>query len=744
MQQLPAPHLTNSPAFEPVALGLSDDSKMALLEQWRVIMRHKLAILGLAAMAMLVAMAVSFALTPIYVATSTLMVEPGKSKIVSIDDIYSSGAGQAKEYYQSQIEIMKSREVAVRTAANLKLWQISEYDPRIEKKGLARWLLSAIGVKNEPISWTDEALASEAGERLMKYITIEPVRMSQLVKVNVESPNRLLAKQLADAVTQNYIDADRDARYKVTQQANVWLTNRMNTLLQTLTASEAALQDYREKQGLIDMSGSTQTVIAQQVSNINARLADARAKRLALESAYQEISRIADGDYRKVPSVVSNYGVTLATSKEQEAEQKLVSLQSSMGAEHSTYKEAVANLQAARASARQQREVVAKSTLTDYTAARSTERQLEIELAHLQGTAQNSNRQEFQLSVLEREVASNRQLYDLFMSRAKETDLTTDLQAAVARVVDHASVPNIPVRPAKAKIVIATGVLALLLGSLVALLIAKLDNTVKSGDEVEERLHFPVLTTLPNLKQTGPTLSRLFLEHPHSQHAEAIRTARTGVLLSSIDQASRIILVTSSVPGEGKTTLVTNLALAHAQTRRTLLVDADMRKPQVAARLGIPVNAKGLSDLIAGTATLSECLHTVEGSPLMVIPAGSTPPNTLELLHSKRFDETLALLRQTAEIILIDSPPVEVVSDALVIAPQAEGTIYVVKAMETAYPQARRGLGHLQRVGAKILGVVVNSLDFEQSNRYYGGAKGYAYYGTVTAEAKRLEAGSKT
>jgi len=731
------------PQFEPISLSISEDSKLALLDQWRAVTRHKLPILALAAMVMVVAAVIAFALTPIYKATATLMIEPSKGKVVSIDDVYTSGI-QAKEFYQSQVEILKSREVAVRTAAHLKLWELPDYDPRIEPSGLGPLLKRAVGLRDEPIVWTPETLAQAAGEKLMEDISVEPVRLSQLVKVSVESPNKVLAMKLTNAVALNYIDADRDARYKVTQQANVWLTSRMGELLKKLSDSEANLQAYREQQGLVNLGGSTQTLVSQQASDINARLIEARTRRLQLESSYQQIARITNGDYGRVPAVVANFGVANATQREIEAEQRVATLASSMGAEHSTYKDALANLKSVREAARLQREAVAKSTLNEYQAARNTERELEAALGTLRGNVQANNRQEFQLSVLEREVASNRQLYDMFMGRAKETDLTADLQTAVARVVDAAPVPDKPVRPKKAQIVVVAGVLSLLLGAMVAMLMAKLDNTVKTSEEVEERLRLPVLTTLPLLKQVGQAASRLFLEQPHSQHAEAIRTARTGVLLSSIDRSSRVILVTSSLPGEGKTTLATNLALAHAQTRRTILVDADMRKPQVAARLGIPAGAKGLSNLIAGTATLAECLHAVEGSALMVIPSGDIPPSTLELLHSKRFEETLAQLRTAAEIVLIDSPPVEVVSDSLVIGPHADGTIYVVKALDTAYPMARKGISHLQRVGAKILGVVVNSLDFEHAKRYYGLAKGYGgddYYG---APVKRLgEQGKK-
>ncbi len=222
---------------------------------------------------------------------------------------------------------------------------------------------------------------------------------------------------------------------------------------------------------------------------------------------------------------------------------------------------------------------------------------------------------------------------------------------------------------------------------------------------------------------------RLINAKPDSMFAESIRTARTGVLLSNIDKPKKAILVTSSVPGEGKTVFAANIALAHSATKKTLLIDADMRRPQVSRNLGLAAGAKGLSNLASGTAALEDCVHRVEGTQLDVIPAGDIPPNPTELLLSQRFRDVLAELSQTYEIVLIDSPPVELVSDALVIAPLVTGTIYVVKAMETPYPLARKGLVRLQRVGASILGVTLNHVDFKKAQKYYGQYSAYGKYG---------------
>jgi capsular exopolysaccharide synthesis family protein len=283
----------------------------------------------------------------------------------------------------------------------------------------------------------------------------------------------------------------------------------------------------------------------------------------------------------------------------------------------------------------------------------------------------------------------------------------------------------------------------LLVGALLALLVELLDNTLKRAEDIESRLKQPLLTVLPLLSKTDAfrkTSGHLVIDSPNSLYSEAVRTARTGVLLSSVDLASRVLVVTSSVPGEGKTTFSSNLALAHAFTQRTLLIDADLRRPSVVKAHGLDATAPGLSELVAGSVQLSDCLQQVKGTNLMVIGSGVIPPNPLELLHSESFMRTLEALSQKFEMIILDSPPVELVSDALVLASHANGVIFVAKSQSTPVPMLRKALRRLRRADGHILGVVLNALDFNKAEKYYGeysgyGKHGYGTYGSAYGEA---------
>jgi polysaccharide biosynthesis transport protein len=726
--------------FIPLSSEQGEEKKLELLEHWRSITKRKWAILALALFVGVVTIAITFALTPIYRSTAGILVEPNRAKILSIDDIYS-GTGLDREHYQTQVEILKSREVALRTAKALKLWDHPDFDPRKRSESFLQRLKASVGVSSAVPEWDEASLAEATVGKFSASLAVEPVRLSSLIRISFDAEDKKLAAAAANKMVSVYVDLDREARLNVSQAATSWLQERLETLRLKLTKSEEALQAYREQKGLVNLSGSAQTLVGQQVSEITQRLSAARATRSELESAFKQVRLITNGDYNSIPIVTRSSPVNEARRQVDLASAKVAELSERLGAEHSSLIEARSQLRVANENVRRLTLAAVKGLEREYNAALDTERALEASLIAARGTVQDVNRQEFQLSVLEREVQTNRQLYEMFMTRAKETSVATDLQSTVARLVDPAVPSGSPIKPQKSQMVLVAVVLALFLGALISLLLDKLDNTVKGAEDAETRLHQPVLTTVPSLNEADAAHAvRIFLDQPQSHFSEAIRTARTGVLLSNIDVVSKVLLITSSVPKEGKTTVSTNLALAHSQTKRTLLIDADMRRPQVGNRLGLSPSVKGLSNLVTGSAALEECVHLLPHSSLWVMPVGNIPPNPLELLLSQRFRETLETLSKQFEVILIDSPPIELVSDALVIAPLTHGTIYVVKAMETPYQVVRKGLQRLQRAQVKILGVVLNGLDFNKAQKYYGQGKyGYGDYGYRPEAADDLD-----
>jgi succinoglycan biosynthesis transport protein ExoP len=710
------------------------DARLDFVEYWRTLRKHQWAILSFALAITLVAAVVAFVSTPIFEAKTTLLIETNKQKVLTIEDVYS-GVGATREYFQTQVEIIKSREVAIKTIIKLKLYDHPDFDPRQAPKGLGG-LIRRMGFASEtaPREWTEQTLAEACLPRLVGSLSVEPIRLSQLVVVRFESPDPQLAASVTNTLAHVYIENDLDARYQMTRTASVWLQEQLSGLKDKLTESESILQNYRDKQGIVSLKASAQTAAAQQMEQLQTRLIEARSRRAEVEATYKIVKDAANaGDLASQPAVLASVQVTDAKRQANEAARRLADIAQRYGKEHPRFLQAESDSKAAADNLQRQIELVVGGMNHEYERALSTEKMLEGALAAARGAVVSLNRKEFQLGVYEREVESNRQMYDMFMKRAKETNVGGDMQTTVARVVDAAGVPKQAVKPKKALIVGVALLMGLLVGAMLALLKEMLDNTIKTTEEVETRLKQPLLTVLPMLLKNEAERfisGRLILGSPNSLYAEAIRTARTGVLLSSVDLASRSLVVTSSVPGEGKTTFSCNLAMAHAFTKKTLLIDADMRRPGVAKSLGLDPHAPGLSELVAGTTLLADCLQHVEESRLAILTSGAIPPNPLELLHSDRFAQTLAALASDFEIIIIDTPPVELVSDALVIAAQASGTIFVSKAASTPFVLARKALQRLRRAEAHIVGVVLNALDFNKAEKYYGEYSGYGKYGS--------------
>lgn len=735
-QALVSPGGTHTNLAEPHMV--SDEYRLALLEYWRVIRRRKWAILGFALVIAMLALAISMAMTPVYRSTVTLMMEEGKTSVVKIEDVMA--VTKNRDYFNTQTEVIKSRDVAVRTIKKLQLWKQPEFDPRIpakilglEKLGIDKIeFLEDMGfVKPAKTDWTDDELAQAVLLKFAKHLTVTPGRLNLIVSVSFEAGDPNLAAQVANTVADQYIFADRDGKVNSSQQANSWLQDRLQGLRDNLMQSERKLQSYRERSGVVEMGGSVQQFAGQQITEVSRSLIDAKVKKAEYESTYQQIKSVKDGDFSAIPQVMRNPQVAEAKTREATAKATVSQLVGRYGTEHPRMVAAQAELATAQDYLARQYSLAVSSINREYEAASATVKALESALSSAKGALQGVNRLSAEQQVLEREVATNKQLYELFLSRAKETNTTgQDIQtAAVARVVDSA-IKGTKVAPKVGQITLIALILGLFLGAVVAVLRENLDNTIKTSEAAETKLRQPLVTTLPLMNTKERTTAvRFYSDKQDSLFAEAIRTARTGILLSDLDEACKVIMITSSIPGEGKTTVCTNLAMALSQTQRALLIDADMRRPQIARSFELAPGALGLSNLVAGTAEASKCIHSIEGTSLKVVPAGDIPPNPLELLISKSFRLALEELKTQFDVIIIDTPPVELVSDALVLTPIVTSTIFVTKANSTAVPLARRAITRLQRAGGHLLGVVLNQLDFKDASRYYGEHSGYSKYG---------------
>lgn len=709
------------------------ETTLALVEYWRAISRRRWSILALTALVAILATLVASNIRPQYRATATLLFEQGKNKTVSIEEVYSQGLLQ-REYYQTQVEILKSEELARKTVQKLKLVTHPDYDPR---QAQPSWWSRVVGSQApaDQVERTDDEVLKGVVQRFRSGLQVQLVRNSQLAQISFVSPDRELAAKVPNTLAETYIESDLDARMAMTQKASEWLRERMGELRSKVDSAERALQDYRDRERIIDAKGLALSGASRQLEELTRSVVESRQKRAEAEAAYSMVQQAKAGRTQasldSLPAVLRHPTVQRMKEQEAEADRRLSDAAKRYGPEHPRMVQAKAELEAAKESTRKQVEIVIAGLAKEYETARVNESAVERALAQSKADIQGINRKEFQLGVLEREVQQNRNLYDMFVNRLKETSVAGDLQSTVARVIDPATAPGGPFAPNKQQIVGIAAIAALICAALLALLLDRLTNTINSTSDVEGRLGVPALGVLQKIKgfvKKGFVSELAFFNDTQSTFAEAVRTVRTSVLMSSLDDAHKVVVITSSVPEEGKTTLSFNLACALGQVKKVLLVDGDLRRPKIGKLVSRDGRYPGLADLVAGQAQVSQCVFFDERAGIHILAAGTVPPNPLELLSSRRFQDVIMKLKEAFDIVLIDSAPLQLVSDAQVLSQFASSVIYVVKADATPYQVAQNGIKKLRRVAAPILGVVLNQLDLEKAEKYYGEYSGYKSY----------------
>ena len=712
----------------------SEGETLDLVEYWRSITKRKWSILGLVFLVALITTLVVFSLRPMFRSTTTVMIEQNKAKVVSIEEVYNAMGGGNREYYQTQVEIIKSRELARKVVEKLKLTTHPDYDPRqTQSDGVKAWLPMNWFRTAEPLD--DERVLKSVVREFMTDLQVQPVRNSQLVQISFTSYDKELAAKVPNTLADVFIENDLDSKIKMTQKASKWLGEQMGDLRTKLDASERGLQEYRDRERIVDAKGVALSGASKALEEATSGLVSARTKRAEAEGLYNQVQAVkqgkASGGLDSIPAVLRHPTVQSMKGVEAEAERRLADASKRYGPEHPKMLQANAELAAARDNTKRQVDNVVAGVAKEYETARANETAIANALGQSKAEIQGLNRKEFQLGVLEREAQSNRQLYDMFLNRAKETNVSTDLQSTVARVIDPAIVPGGAYAPKKSQIVAIASAVALIIGMMLSLLLDRINNTVNTAGEVEARLGVPMLGYLQKMESAGKKSMKTemaFLSDGQSLFSESIRTIRTSVLMSALDVQKKVIVITSSVPEEGKTTVSFNLACALAQVKRVLLIDADLRRPKISKVIGVDKDQKGLSHLVSGVAQASECILRHEQGGFNIMTAGFIPPNPLELLSSAKFADVINKLKEAFDIILIDSPPVQLVSDAVVLSQLADTVLYVVKSDSTPYPLARGGLKRLALANAPILGVVLNQLDLERAERYYGEYSGYGRY----------------
>jgi len=699
-----------------------------------VVKRAKWRILGFSIIVTLLTIMVSLTLVPKYVATATLLIEAEQAKAVSFQEIYGLDSNK-KEYYQTQFEVIKSDSIAREVITKLDLKSHSDFIGKPsaigEFKSFVKKSLPFLNKKDTTVYSPQEQAERKMIGLLAAFrsrLTVSPISKTQLVRVSFESSDPKLAALVANTVGEVYIESQIRAKMGITQQASSWLNTRLAQLRIQLDNSEERLQAYREKQKLVDIEGIA-GLATQELEQISQQLIVARKEKNNLESINRVISEYGNNNLDllgSMPEITSHQVIQNVKREVVIVERKLSELGEVYGLKHPRIISAKAELATVQSNLNKQIKGLVTGIEKELNRIARTVSALEGDLAKIRSEYQDITRKETQYNQLKREVETNRNIFNTFLSRSKETEVTSDFSSATARFTDRAYTPRDPSKPNK-KLIVALAFFASLGFALVmSIIFDALNDTVKTKNDVENKLAQRMLGLLPHVPMPKKSVFPIhaYLEDNYRRFAESVRTFRTSLLLTQLERDHKVIAVTSSSSGEGKTTTSANLAMSLAQMGKVLLIDADLRKPSIAKRFDIPVFHPGLSNLIVGTEQLTECVHVDVESGVVIMPSGQIPSNPLELLSNARFSEVIKRLRAEYDYIIIDTPPTQAVSDALVIAQSTDSVIYVVKADITRIKPIKAGIERLFEAKAHVAGIVLNQVDMgkskdEHSHGYY-------------------------
>jgi len=704
--------------------GTQDGDAIDLRAYWRVIVRRRWVIASVFAAAVILTLLVTLRQTKIYAATATLIIDLNAPRVLNnkdVQEVVDSGTGgywYSKEYYETQYKVITSRAVAQRV---------------IDKLQLARDLrfLGLDSIKDE--KKVEEALAKvDPALVLGDRVKVLPVKDSRVVRIEVEDRDRTWAATIANAVAEAYITDNLSVRSSMTQGASAWLETQLADLETKLSKSADDLFKFKQANDIVATSWEDrQGMVSQRLVAVNDALTRARVQKAWLESRNEQIVGLADALANGDPAAEA-FALLNQSRTVQELKIRYFDARVECADMKARYLDDHPKLTACEAKAREARDGLAREVRTildgarrEYQEAVQTERKLSQLFAETKTDAFGLNQHEKAYLELKRTHDNNQRLYEMVLQRLKETGVTGMMQMSNVRILDRAEPPEGPASPRPSRNLALAVLLGLVGGVGLAFLLETLDASITTREQVEERLGLPFLGIIPRIeaaKDQTPELA--VVSAPTSAAAECLRSIRTNLLFMSPERPLKTILVTSSGPGEGKTTTAAALAATMAGGgSRVLLVDADMRRPRVHKVFGLE-GRTGLSSLIVGDGTLAQAVVTTGIPNLDVLPCGPVPPNPAELLHTTAFAILLREMIGSYDRVLIDSPPAGVVADAIVISTQVDGTLMVLKAGKTSRDAAGRTARSLQNVKARMFGAVLNDLDLEDQ-RY---AQYYYYY----------------
>ncbi len=700
-----------------------EERPVDLVYYWHILLKRWWTVLTAVFVVTTVVAIVNFRMQPVYEGKVRVEVEADAPQIQSLNDLYR-GVPSDEVFLRTQVRVLESDSLAWQTIQQLGLVEKPEFK-------LAR--------KRRSGSLEDQTLLVAAFRNCLQ---VDWVKDSRMLEVSFESRDPRLAAEVPNALVSNYAEYNFHKRYNSTRQASAWMEQQLDELKAKVEKSQQALVDYERQNAIVNISDK-QNVEEQRLGQLSNDFTAAQGQRMEKESLYQLVS----SDESQVAFVAQSEVLQRLEEKYADLRTQLADVLDQYGPNFPKVirlKDQVSEIQSLIDKERKRIEARIRN---DYLASLGREKLLGAVLTREKEEVGRLNQHLIQHNLLKREFETTQQLYDNLLQHLKDATVSAGLRATNIHVVDPALPPTSAVRPKKVQNIVMGFIGGLALGVMIAFLTEVLDSTVKTTEDIEKLIATPTLAVIPltssdrvrgfwlkTRKDGGDgakaAVELAVLRQPGSPLAESYRTLRTSILLSTPGHPPQVLLVTSSHPNEGKSCTSLNLALTLAQRGgRVVMVDADLRKPGVASMLGL-TNGKGLSSVLTGAHTMDEAIQVLKVLPnLWVLPGGPRPPNPADLLSSPSMNQVLGELRKRFDHVILDSPPVLLVTDATILSTLADGILVVVESGVTARGAILRTHRILESAGGKILGAVLNKIDSHREDYYvrYYASRYYTY-----------------
>ncbi len=678
-------------------------------------------------------------ITPLYTASAKVMIDARRTQVVNNREVVSQLPPQLITV-MGEVEVIRSRSLAVRVADKLNLWNDPEFNPTLRPvpTGMIATLRLNINEWLAALRSSDDEMKSELVDKeektrqlvirlLQGRIDASPVAQSLVIQINVVSENPLKAQRIVNMVAEQYVLDQLESKFDAARQASTWLNSRLDELRQNVQTADRAVAEYRARTGLLE--GRTGLPAQQQLGELNSQLIIAQAKRAETEGRVTRMEAVANSPNPSAALENMVDSPLIQRLKEQEAQlaREISDFQTRYGEKHPRMVKALAEQEELERKMRSEVSKLVQTVRNELLATRSREAALREQIRRIEDTVTRQGQAGIRLQELEREANANRLLFETFLNRFKETSEQQQLQQPDSRVISAAALPFSPSAPRRNLFLTGALLLGALLGLLLALVLEALQNTFMGREQLEDATGIPTLGMTPQTSGRSGVNVQLF-DKPNSAFAESFRSVWVGLKHGNQRQSPRIVAITSSLPGEGKS--VTALTLARTVAllgNKVALVEGDLRRASQMQKSGVQPK-HFVHEILTGEASPEDVVVADRAKGLDLYLAQSVPGSPLDLLGSPAMQGFLETLRHRYDLVVIDCPPILPVADTQILARLADATVFLVQWGKTPKGAVKSGLRMLDEVSAPIAGTLLSQVNIKRHAKYGYGDSG-SYYG---------------